>query len=728
MTFSRMFSVSNWNLNKPKYNMAKRKSNKKNALNSTRYFTNRELSWISFNQRVLELAQRPSLPLLEQLKFLAIFSSNLDEFFMIRVAGLNQQIDAGIRKRGIAGRTPLQQLREISLRVHNLLEEHTATAGRVFEDLRKHGLIILRRSEWSNAQRTYLKDYFEKEVLAVLTPLAVEKLQPCPLLPSLQLNVALTLKAASEDPEACRLLVIPVPDIFPRFLTLASKEGTYLAAIEDVIADNAASLVPGRRVQSVDFFRLTRDADVMVKEDEAGDLLDVIETAVIERRRRIAVRLEISTRASQILRQWLKHEYDLKYMQIYEVDGLQDAKAFWQIVNRTGFDRLRYSDWSAQAPLDLLGFDSIWEAVADHDVMMYHPYESFEPVVKLLQAAAEDSSVLAIKQTLYRTSSDSPIIRAIEQAALNGKEVTVLVELKARFDEAQNVQWARRLEDAGCHVIYGIAGLKTHAKALLIIRREQGRIRRYVHLSTGNYNDKTAKLYSDIGIFSCDSKLATDVASLFNLLTGVSETVGWSKLTIAPVNLKKRFIELIDRETKASSKDRPGLIMAKVNSLQDKEICQALYGASQKGVKILLNVRGICCLKPGIKGISENIEVVSILDRYLEHARIFYFANGGHSEIYLSSADWMTRNLDKRFELLFPIADSAHKKRCKKILDTCFTDNTQSWQLLSNGTYVPVETAKKKVQAQHTFYEEISSGHQKNRQKMPRFRPVQQKK
>jgi polyphosphate kinase len=691
------------------------------------YYINRELSWIAFNQRVLELAQRTELPLLERLKFLAIFSSNLDEFFMIRVAGLNQQIEAGVRKKAIAGRTPMQQLKEISEQVHRLTGLHTVMLKAVLQELRQHGLTILRPHELTASQKTYLKEYFLSSVMPVLTPLAVQQLTPCPLLPGLQMNVALTVQTEQDTEPRNRLLVIPVPDLFPRFLTLPSREGTFLIAIEDIIADNAAALAPGCAIRAVDFFRLTRDADIAVKEDEASDLLNVIEAAVVERRRQMAVRLEISGGASEGLHQWLAGEYELRHMQVYEIDGMLDAKACWQIVNRPGFDQLRFTDWPAQMPADLLDCNSLWEAIADRDILMYHPYESFEPVVKLLQQAAQDPAVLAIKQTLYRTSSDSPIIDALEQAAENGKEVTVLVELKARFEEERNVQWARRLEDAGCHVIYGMIGLKTHAKALLIIRQEQGHIRRYVHMATGNYNDKTAKLYSDLGYFSCNSQLASDVAAFFNLLTGFSENVECSKLSVAPLHMKRRFIELIDREIRASSPDRPGLIMAKINSLEDKEICQALYRASSQGVKILLNVRGICCLKPGMKGVSENIEVVSILGRYLEHARIFYFANGGHPEVYLSSADWMSRNLDKRLELLFPITNPVHKKRCKDILETCMADNTHAWRLLEDGTYQPVAASGKKVCAQETFYQQVLATHRNRSRHTRRFRPVQQK-
>ena len=696
-------------------------------LNKPEYFFNRELSWLRFNQRVLEQAERTSQPLLERLKFLAIFSSNLDEFFMVRVAGLNQQVDAGRRKKDKSGLTPRQQLTEIGKQTHELVDRHTAAVRDLLAQLRKHGMCLLGRDEWTLDQRRFLQRYFEQEVLPVVTPLAVEQLDPCPLLPGLQLNVALTLEAKeTEETETSRLLVVPVPDSFPRFLTIPSKEGTFLVTIEDVIADNATMFCEGRKVEAADVFRLTRDADVAVQEDEASDLLSNMEAAVLERRRRSAVRVELSAEASGPLKQWLKTVFKLKPAEIYEIDGLLDTRGFWGIVGREGFDRLRLPDWPPQQPVDLIGTDSLWEAIAERDILMVHPYESFEPVVSLMQQAAVDPDVLAIKQTLYRTSGDSPIIGALQQAAENGKEVTVLVELKARFDEAQNVQWAKRLEDAGCHVIYGIVGLKTHAKALLIVRREKGRIQRYVHLATGNYNDKTAKLYSDVGMFSCDRQLATDVSAFFNLLTGFSEAVGWSKLTIAPTSMRKRFIELIDREIKASSPDRPGLIMVKVNSLEDQEICEALYRASMVGVKVQLNVRGICCLKPGIKKLSDNIEVVSILDRYLEHPRIFYFGNGGHAEIYLSSADWMGRNLDKRFELLFPVSDPRLRKRLKGLLDVCFADNQQSWRLANDGSYQSVPTKGKKIRAQKVLYEKVLAAQQEKRRRSTRFRPVRQ--
>jgi polyphosphate kinase len=689
-------------------------------LEQAELYINRELSWLAFNRRVLEQGLRASLPLLERLKFLAIFSTNLDEFYMIRVAGLMQQTAAGVRKKEPSGLTPRQQLDAVAQAAQELMLQHTQAANSLLDELRQHGLNVIRRNEWSKEHREYLRDFFENEMLPVLTPLAVQELDPCPLLPGLQMHVALTVQGQEQK----RLLVIPIPGMFVRFMTVPSREGTYLVAIEDIVADNAARLCPEAVIESVDIFRLTRDADVSIQEDEADDLLSTVEGAVQDRRRRSVVRVEVNAGPSAALLEWLKTTYALHEQDVFIVDGYLNGGSFWEIAGRSGYERLRLGDWTPQTPQDLLGFDSIWEAVSDHDVLLFHPYESFEPVVRLLEEASEDANVLAIKQTLYRTSGDSPVIDALELAAQNGKEVTVLVELKARFDEVRNIKWARRLEDAGCHVIYGITGLKTHAKALLIVRRENGRIRRYVHLATGNYNDKTARVYSDLGLLTCDNRLATDVAAFFNLLTGFSESTAMEKLTIAPLSLRRKLIELIDREIAASSPDRPGLIIAKTNSLEDKDICKALYRASMAGVKVRLNVRGICCLRPEVKGISEKIEVVSILDRFLEHSRIYYFSNGGHSEIYLSSADLMGRNLDKRFETLFPIVDTRLKKRLSDILNTYFEDTLQSWRLRSDGHYEASKPARKPVSAQATFYEQAVLAQKKNRMTSARFQPI----
>jgi len=471
-------------------------------------------------------------------------------------------------------------------------------------------------------------------------------------------------------------------------------------------------------------FRITRDADVAVQDDDAGDLLQAVEEAVLARRRRAAVRLELSAGADPRIEKWLTDWLRIQPDQVYETQGILGAAALMELVNRPGFEALKAADWPPQPPRDLIGAEDLWAALQDHDVLLLHPYESFEPVVQLLRQAAEDPQVLAIKQTLYRTSGDSPIVAALAQAAENGKEVTALVELKARFDEARNVNWARRLEDAGCHVIYGIAGLKTHAKALLIVRRESRQIRRYVHLATGNYNDRTARLYSDVGLMTSQRDVAADVAAFFNLLTGYSETVGWSKLSLAPTGLKQRFVELIEREARVATPDQPGLIRVKVNSLEDPEICRALYRASQAGVTVMLNVRGICCLRPGVEGVSENIEVRSIVDRFLEHARIFHFRNGGHEEVYLSSADWMRRNLTRRLEILFPVTDAGLRRRLIDVLSTCFADNVKARRLLSDGTYELAPFKGKPLRAQEKFHQDAVDAVRAAEQTAVQFRPL----
>ena len=692
-------------------------------LESPELYVNRELSWLEFNDRVLQEGLAEDLPLLERLKFLAIVSSNLDEFFMVRVAGLLQQRAAGTRRRDLSGLSAEQQLAQIGRRVHRMVAEHSGGISRALGLLRERGLDVLEAKEWTPAQRTFLREHFAAEILPVLTPLAVQDLDPAPLLPGLQLLVAVALDAKGAEPP-WRIVVVPQPAQWSRFLGVPTETGTKLARLEQVIGANLDLLFPGAAVQGTALFRITRDADVTILDDDNEDLLHIVEEAVLARRRRAAVRLEISADADPRIARWLPEWLGVPPEGIYQIEGLLDATALMDLANRRGFDALRFPDWPPQPPQDLAGADDLWTAVQDHDALLFHPYERFDPVVQLLELAAEDAGVLAIKQTLYRTSGDSPIIRALERAARNGKQVTVLVELKARFDEARNVGWARRLEDAGCHVIYGVAGLKTHAKAVLIVRREAGRIRRYVHLSTGNYNDRTARLYSDIGLLTCQRDLAGDVAAFFNLLTGASEVTGWSGLTIAPTDLRQRFAELIDREIQVSTPDRPGLIMAKVNSLQDPKICQALYRASRAGVRVLLNVRGICCLRPGVKGVSETIEVRSIVDRYLEHARIFYFRNGGNDEVYLSSADWMSRNLDRRLEILFPVRSAALQRRLVGILETCFADNVKARRLLADGTYERVKGKGPAVRAQEKFYLDAVEAARMAKTSTTRFKPL----
>jgi len=687
-------------------------------------YINRELSWLEFNDRVLQEGLSDDLPLLERLKFLAIVSSNLDEFFLVRVAGLMQQRSANVRRRDLAGMTPVQQLDAIAQRAHRMVDEQTEGIRLVLDKLTCNGVQIFEPQEWTDEHRQFLDSYFARDILPVLTPLAVEQLDPCPLLSGMQLHIAAVIASTSQDEPTERIVVLPVPSQFSRLIAMPVEGRLQLARLEDVLAENIASVFPGCEVLATVVFRITRDADVAMQDDAADDLLHAIEEAVLDRRRRAAVRLEISAKPDPRLRKWLVEWLQLRGEDVYEIGGILDATALMEIVGRTGLEDLKTIDWPPQVPRDLIGEDDLFAALQDHDVLLFHPYESFDPVVQLLERAAEDPNVLAIKQTLYRTSGDSPIVRALEQAAKNGKEVTALVELKARFDEARNVTWARRLEDAGCHVIYGIAGLKTHAKALLIVRRESHRIRRYVHLATGNYNDKTARLYSDVGVMTCNRDMVADVAAFFNLLTGYSETVGWSKLCIAPTGLRQRFVDLIEREIQAATPDQPGRIMAKVNSLQDPEICQALYRAAQAGVEVMLNVRGICCLRPGVKGVSEKIEVRSIIDRFLEHARVFYFRNGGHEEVYLSSADWMQRNLLKRLEILFPVIDPNHRHRLIEMLDLYFSDNRKSRRLLPDGTYEPVPRRGRRICAQEAFYEEAVEAVRTKEQSATRFKPL----
>jgi polyphosphate kinase len=696
-------------------------------------YINRELSWLEFNHRVLAEGLSDELPLLERLKFLSIVSSNLDEFFLVRVAGLMRQRAAKIKRRDPSGMTPGEQLTALSKRVHRMYDEQAAGIRDVLDQLAKNGLSVRSRGDWSSEEEHFLKSYFTREILPLLTPMALEDLKPRPLLPTLQMHVAALVippesyregEAPAEKQLQEKFVVVPMPTQLSRFVRIPSEKETHLTWLEDVIAANLPLLFPGCEVLAAAAFRIARDADIILHDEEVEDLLHAMEKAVLARRRRAAVCLHIDAKADPRIKRWLMSWTELGEDSVYEQERLNSA-SLMELAVRKGFDELKYQDWPPQPPHDLLGTEDPWEAIQDRDILLFHPYESFQPVVRLVEQAAEDPRVLAIKQTLYRTSGDSPIVRALGRAAQNGKEVTALVELKARFDETRNIGWARRLEDAGVHVIYGIAGFKTHAKALLIVRREEQHIRRYVHLATGNYNDRTARMYSDIGLMTCDREIAADVAAFFNLLTGYSEQVGWSKLAIAPTGLRHKFLDLIEREIQVSTPDRPGLILAKCNSLQDPETIRALYRASQAGVKIQLNIRGICCLRPGVAGVSENIQVRSIVDRYLEHARIYYFRNGGHEEVYLSSADWMKRNLSGRLEILFPVGDPSHRRRLIHILETFFADNYKAWRLFpENGRYERVAKKGRKVRAQQQFHEEAVDAAREAARAAPQFRPL----
>jgi polyphosphate kinase len=690
-------------------------------LKSPKLLINREASWLEFNDRVLKEGLRDDLPLAERLKFLSIVSSNLDEYFMIRVAGLMQQRMDDPRTLDPSGMTAKAQLDLISKRVHKMITEQAAGIKYVLGELGKNGFHVLKRTDWNAEQTEFLKQHFNNEIMPVLTPVAIEGLTPAPVLPGLQLFVAFSI---STGRARTKIVAVPVPGIFQRFVNIPTEGDVFVTPIEEVIAANAQTLFGEARIISAAYFRITRDADVSIQEDEAADLLSTIARAIRERRRRAAVRLEISSIAEPRMKRWLTRFLQLNAQDVYDIDDLINASAIMQLVDLLPSEELKSPDWPAQPAKDMDDSEDIWTTIQEKDVLLFHPYESFEPVTKLVEEAANDPNVLAIKQTLYRTSGKSPLVKSLAAAAANGKEVTVLVELKARFDESRNVNWALELEDAGCHVIYGIARLKTHAKAMLIVRREQGRIKRYAHLSTGNYNDRTAKLYSDIGLMTCNPDITADVAAFFNLLTGQSETVGWKQLTIAPTNLRQKFLDLIEREIQASTPGDRGLIMAKLNALQDPAICRALYRASQAGVRVRLNIRGVCILRPGIKGISDNIEVRAIIDRYLEHSRIYYFRNGGHEEIYMSSADWMRRNLDRRLEILFPVLEASAKSRVMNILETGFQDNVQAWRLLPDGSYKRVEPRGKKIKAQEKFYQEAVKASSAAKRIKTRFRPL----
>ncbi len=672
-------------------------------LSDPKFYFNRELSWLEFNNRVLHEATDPRTPLLERLKFMAIFSSNLDEFFMVRVAALKQQVAAQVRKLSPDGRTPSEQLDAISERLlPMLMEQHQHFEKVLRPQLAREGVYILDYMDLNQEQRAYLQNYFEEQIFPVLTPLAVDPSHPFPYISNLSLNLAVVMK----DPETGEDLFarVKVPQVFPRFVSLPEElrqrhrrqPAVWTGvSLEQVIAHNLESLFPGMNIQEYHPFRLTRNADLAVEEDEADDLLLAIEQEL--RKRRLggsAVRLEIQGNTPDTVRRMLIEELELKDRDVYEVEGLlglKDLMGFMELP----LPELKDPPWTPAVP-PRLQFSSADEDEEDFfsvirrsDLLLHHPYYSFSgTVLRFITQAAHDPQVLAIKMTLYRTSGDSPILNALINAAENGKQVAVLVELKARFDEQNNIIWAKKLEKAGVHVVYGLVGLKTHTKVVLVVRREEDRIRRYVHIGTGNYNPKTARIYTDLGLLSCREDLGADLTDLFNYLTGYSQQRSYRKLMIAPVNLRDRFCALIHREIEHCRNGFSGRIIAKMNALVDPRIIAALYEASQAGVQIDLIIRGICCLRPGIEGISENIRVISIIGRYLEHSRIFYFHNRGQEEVYIGSADWMTRNLDRRVEAVVPVEDPDIIKDLQEILGVMLADNRQAWELQPDGQYI----------------------------------------
>ncbi|GAX89244.1 RNA degradosome polyphosphate kinase [Effusibacillus lacus] len=673
------------------------------------YYINRELSWLSFNERVLEEADDSANPLFERLKFLAITSSNLDEFFMVRVAGLKDQVKVGFTKPdNKSGMTPKEQLMAISERSHEMIRRmFQILKESITPDLEKEGIRFLKGSDLNEKQLRFLNDYYHHHVYPVLTPMAVDASHPFPMLLNKTLNLAVLLESELDGEEEPLFAVVQVPSIFPRFVQLPAGEGeAHFILLEEVIRMHINSLFQGFKIVEVSPFRIIRNADLTIHEEETEDLLEAIEQELKRRKMGAAVRLGMDISMSKYLKDTLKDWLELEEWDVYAVEGPLDLSFFFSFYSLAGYEHLKFVPNKPQMPKELADEDQLFEVIAQKDILLHHPYDSFDPVVHFVEKAADDPQVLAIKQTLYRVSGDSPIVNALVRAAENGKQVTVLLELKARFDEENNIVWAKKLEKAGCHVIYGLVGLKTHSKITLVVRAEQNGIRRYLHLSTGNYNDTTARFYTDLGMFTAREEFGVDASAFFNYLSGYSSTPDWNVFGTAPDGMREKFLRLIDTEIQHKEAGKPARITAKMNSLTDKDLIEALYRASCAGVEIDLIIRGICCLRPGIPGVSENIRVISIVGRYLEHSRIYYFENGGEAQIFLSSADWMTRNMMARVELMFPVVQEDLKDRIKHILDVMLRDNVKARMLRPDGVYERVRTGEEALESQMFFYEE----------------------
>jgi polyphosphate kinase len=678
------------------------------ALDDPSLYLNRELSWLEFNRRVLEEAQDPQVPLLERLKFLAIFGSNLDEFFMVRVGGVQQKVQAGIPYGSGADRMPpREQLDRICQLVRQLTgDSYHCLLDDVLPALRNEGIVLRTLKELSDSERDYLNHYFHREVFPVVTPLAIDPGHPFPHLLNKSLNLAVLLRRPRQDERL--FAVVQVPAVLPRFVPLPSDRGNVFVPLETVIRIHLPELFSGMVLDHDTVFRVTRDSDIEIDDDEVENLLKAIEEEVRKRRRGTAVRLEIESDAPPEIEQFLMAALGLDPPDVFRDPGLLDLTGLFQIHALPGYPHLHDPPFVPQPVPEFVQAPNPWAAIRSRDILVHHPYESFAPVVDFIDAAADDERVLAIKQTLYRTSSDSPVVAALQRAAENGKQVTALIEIKARLDEERNIVWARELEKSGVHVVFGFLELKTHCKVCLVVRREDDGIRRYVHLSTGNYNPQTARIYTDLGYFTCNPEFCEDASALFNYLTGYSELPQWRKLVVAPSRLQNFMIEKIEGEIAHQQAGREGRIITKINGLLEPAIVQALYRASQAGVRTDLICRGICSLRPGIPGLSEHIRVISIVDRFLEHSRIFYFGNGGDPQVYIGSADWMDRNLSRRVEVVFPIEVPDLKQRLiKEILETSLADNVKARELLPDGSYRRVEVApgQPRVRSQERFLE-----------------------
>jgi polyphosphate kinase len=669
-------------------------------------FLNRELSWLEFNQRVLDEARDDSIPLLERLKFLAITSSNLDEFFMVRVGGLRLLIDRRLSTPDPSGMTPAEQLQAVIERSRRMIRDQYACFSDDLEPkLAEAGIKRVRGSELSERQLRAVGQIFDAEIFSVLTPMAVVSAEEFPLVANQTLNVCVQLAPAPNSTEP-RFAIIPLGRALPRFLTLGSDRGYAFVLLEDVVRKLIDRFFPGEDVVAHASFRITRNADFALRDDLAPDILAGMEGILAARKHGQCVRLEVDSDISPELLGFLKKSLHIEDREVFPARGPLDLSAFMQLADLPGFESLKNEPWPPQDSPDIKAGESMFDVLSRRDILLYHPYQSFEPVLRLIEEAAADPDVLAIKQILYRTSRKSPIVAALARAAQRGKYVTVIVELKARFDEARNIEWARNLEEAGVQVIYGVKGLKTHAKVCVIVRREPHGITRYVHFGTGNYNEITSRVYSDASFLTSNEELGADAVTFFNAITGYSQPQNYRRIEAAPTGLRTRLLELIDGETQRKQQGQNALIDAKLNSLVDPEIINALYAASQAGVPVRLNVRGICCLRPGVPGLSENITVVSIVDRYLEHARILRFHHGGDDLVFISSADWMPRNLDRRIELFVPIEDPPSRARLISILETYFDDNVKARVLLPNGHYERLKSRKKRRRAQERLYEE----------------------
>ena len=686
-------------------------------LKNPEYYINRELSWLSFDERILGEAKDRSIPLFERLKFLSIVSSNLDEFYMVRVASLKDMVDAGYTKKDIAGMSPRQQLATISFKTHELVaSQYYAYNRSLIPALSEIGLTIVRsHEELTEKEAKYVDEYFEENVYPVLTPMAVDSSRPFPLIRNKSLNIGALVKKKvstgkghkSSEKAETEFATVQVPGVLNRIVPIPCENGKKIIFLEEVIERNISKLFLNYDVICASPFRIMRNADLSIDEDEAEDLLKEIEKQVKRRQWGKAIRLEVQESIPKKLLKILVEELQIEEEDIFRIDGTVDLTVFMKVYGLEGFEEYKTPKFSPIPVYDIDPDEDIFASIRKKDILMHHPYESFEPVVNFIKEAARDKDVLAIKQTLYRVSGNSPIIAALAEAADNGKQVSVLVELKARFDEENNIVWAKKLEKAGCHVIYGLVGLKTHSKITLVVRREEDGIRRYVHLATGNYNDATAKLYTDLGMFTCNEAIGEDATAVFNMLSGYSEPEAWNKLSLAPLWMKDKFLSLIEREKNHAINGEEGRIIAKMNSLCDQDVIMALYEASNAGVKIDLIVRGICCLKVGIPGVSDNITVHSIVGNFLEHSRIYFFRNGGNEEYYLSSADWMPRNLERRVEILFPVEEEELTERLHHILEAELKDNLKAYYLQPDGSYAkPDKRGKVPFGSQDAFCEE----------------------